>query len=175
LFVEMERVARGRLDADGFAPGARRLERSLDLRYVGQAFEIAVPVAAPLDAAAIAREFHRRHEASYGHANLAGRIEMVNARLAAYGVVMKPEPERFEERHASAAPAIRPRLESIARRDVWFERVPVACPVYDRDRLPVDGVIPGPAIVEEFGATTVLPPGWRATVDALGNLRLERA
>jgi N-methylhydantoinase A/oxoprolinase/acetone carboxylase beta subunit len=89
---------------------------------------------------------------------------MVNARLAAYGVVMKPEPEPYRSASARLNEAL------IERRDVWFDRAPLACPVYDREKLPERAQLAGPAIVEEFGATTVLPPGWRATVDALGNL-----
>jgi N-methylhydantoinase A len=49
------------------------------------------------------------------------------------------------------------------------------CPVWERERLPGDAALRGPAIVEEFGATTVVPLGWRGTVDVYGNLRFERS
>ena len=60
------------------------------------------------------------------------------------------------------------------RRPVWFAGVRRDCPVWERDRLPEQAEIEGPAIVEEFGATTVVRPGWRGVLDAQGHLRLAR-
>ena len=57
---------------------------------------------------------------------------------------------------------------------MWFGGAPHDCPVWERDDLLTGAVLTGPAIVEEFGATTVVPPGWRGAVDAQGNLRFER-
>jgi N-methylhydantoinase A len=57
---------------------------------------------------------------------------------------------------------------------VWFEDGFRPCPVYERARLPERTELAGPAIVEEFGATTVVFPGWRGRLDDVGNLRLER-
>ena len=62
----------------------------------------------------------------------------------------------------------------LERRPVWFDGVPHDCPVWERDRLPEGAELHGPAIIEEFGATTVVLPGWRASLDASGNVRLER-
>src|SRR5262245_21450226 len=76
--TEMEAPAVERLEADGFTPSERRIDRALDLRYLGQAFELTVPLApGPLDLAAIASEFHARHLAAYGHADPAGEVELV--------------------------------------------------------------------------------------------------
>jgi N-methylhydantoinase A len=165
---EMAASLAARLGAEGFATSACRLERSLDLRYLGQAFEVAVPVGAPLDAESIEREFHRRHEAAYGHADPGGRVELVNVRVAAFGVVDKPAPAPYRHPGATLAGA---RVET---RDVWFDGRPAPTPVYERDRLPEHARFEGPAIVEEFGATTVVAPGWRLAVDGFGNLALER-
>jgi N-methylhydantoinase A len=180
LFAEMEAAATRQLEREGFGPGERRLLRSLDLRYRGQAFELSVPLgpasaaaagddpAGPLAAGPIEREFHRRHLQMYGHASEAGAVELVNARLTALGVVDKPAAVR----HASDARTLDDaRVET---RPVWFAGAPAHCPVLDRARLPEGARLAGPAIVEEFGATTVVPPGWRGWLDALGNLRLER-
>jgi N-methylhydantoinase A len=117
----------------------------------------------------IEKDFHRLHEAAYGHANPAGAIELVNARVAAYGVVAKPEPPV----HRAGARMLKD--ARIEKRDVWFDGRAVQCAVYDRDLLPAAARIKGPAIIEEFGATTVVFPGWRATVDRLGGLLLERS
>jgi N-methylhydantoinase A len=172
VFAEMETAAVRRLDLEGFGPDARRLHRSLDLRYRGQAFELNIPVAGALgdDAAppAIEEAFHREHRSVYGHENRAATVELVNARLTALGLVAKPAADRYTSSTAALDDAL------IERRPVWFGGAPAACPVWDRERLPERARLAGPAIVEEFGATTVLPPGWRATVDDHGNLVLER-
>jgi N-methylhydantoinase A len=169
LFEEMEGAAHGQLEREGFAPEHRRLDRSLDLRYRGQAFELNVPVAeAGLEVAALEREFHRRHLQTYGHANEAGAVELVNARVSAFGLVAKPAALR----HRSGTRALdEARIET---RTVWFGGSAVPCPVWDRERLPDGARLSGPAIVEEFGATTVILPAWDGGLDELGHLRLQR-
>ena len=150
----------------------RRLHRSLDLRYRGQAFELNLAVGPGLgEAAALAvveNAFHREHRSVYGHENRAATIEMVNARLTAYGLVPKPAGERYQ----SITPSIDAAL--VERRPVWFDGAAHDCSVWERERLPEHAALRGPAIVEEFGATTVVPPEWRGAVDEHGNLRFER-
>ena len=166
---EMEAAARARLADDGFGSDVVRIDRSLDLRYLGQAFELAVPLPeAAEDLAAAARDFHERHLRAYGHADPEGVVELVNVRIAAHGLVEKPD-----------LPAYRSETQNIdeahtATRDVWFLGASRRCPVYERDRLPGSAIVSGPAIVEEFGATTVIFPGWRGRLDHLGNLHLVR-
>jgi N-methylhydantoinase A len=165
LFAEMEAGARRQLELEGFGADARRMRRSLDLRYRGQAFELNVDIGAePL--AEVEAAFHARHRAAYGHADPGAPVELVNARLTAYGVVARPAPGRH---HATAGEAL------VERRAVWFDGAWHDCPVWERERLPERAAVRGPAIVEEFGATTVVPSGWRGVVDAHGNLRFERA
>jgi N-methylhydantoinase A len=172
LFAEMAAGARRQLELEGFAPEQQRLRRSLDLRYRGQAFELNVAVGhdrEPLpDLAAIDADFHRQHASAYGHANPEATIELVNARLVAYGVVAKPAAERYRSDARSMDDAL------VERRVVWFGGVAHDCPVWERERLPERAAIVGPAIVEEFGATTVVLPGWRGALDEHGNIRLER-
>jgi N-methylhydantoinase A len=169
-FAEMAAAVGRQLQAEGFEPPAQRLERSLDLRYAGQAFELAVPVpAGALELTAVERDFHARHLAAYGHAHPKGAVEVVNARVAAYGVVDKPAPPRPPRGPGSLAEAL------VERRAVGFEGRAHDTPVYDRERVPEGAALVGPVIVEEFGATTVIAPGWRGHVDGAGNLRLERA
>jgi N-methylhydantoinase A len=168
LFADMEGGARRQLELDGFAPADQRMLRSLDLRYRGQAFELNVEHRGePLEAVAAA--FHERHRAMYGHADPGAAIELVSARLSAYGVVPRPAAERHRAPEASKQ---RARTE---RRRVWFDGAPHDTPVWERERLPERATLEGPAIVEEFGATTVVPPGWGGVLDAHGNLRLHRA
>ena len=171
LFTEMEGAARRQLELEGFGAGQQRLLRSLDLRYRSQAFELNVAVGdvvAPEALDAVEAAFHRRHLEMYGHADPAATVELVNARLAAYGLVPKPPPAR----HTTAVTSLDAAL--VERRTVWFEGAPRDCPVWERERLPARALLRGPAIVEEFGATTVIPPGWRGAVDEHGNLRFDR-
>ena len=175
LFDEMEGAARRQLELEGFGPEAQRLERALDLRYRGQAFELNVafpggagPGAGGGALAAVEDAFHRAHLASYGHENRGAAIELVNARLTAYGVVPRPAAEPYRNASTALGDAL------IERRRAWFDGTPVDTPVWERERLPERAALSGPAIVEEFGATTVLPPGWRGALDEHGNLRLER-
>jgi N-methylhydantoinase A len=172
LFEEMARAARAQLELEGFAAEQQRVRRSLDLRYRGQAFELNVAVGHAGDALpaldVIEDAFHRRHEAMYGHANRDASIELVNARLVAFGVVPKPAPEPYRSATRSLDDAL------AERRRVWFGGRAFDCPVWERERLPERAELAGPAIVEEFGATTVILPGWRGALDDHGNLRLEQ-
>jgi N-methylhydantoinase A len=170
LFGEMEDAARHQLGLEGFTVKEQRLVRSLDLRYRGQAFELNVAVGevSGLSLETIEAEFHRQHLAAYGHSSPGAQIELVNARLTAYGVVHRPAAERYRNTSRSIDAAL------VERRAVWFDGAPHECPVWERERLPERATLRGPAIVEEFGATTIVPPGWRGEVDEHGNMRFER-
>ncbi len=190
LAGEMENAAAARLDAEGFVPPARRMEHSLDLRYAGQAFELNVPrPAGPPSPAALAADFHARHLATYGHSDPEGVVELVNVRLAAYGLYPEgasaalPAPPPEERRQPSRrmdhigrgeTPPPIPAPDQSGTRVVWFDGRPGACSIHARAGLSAGVRLTGSAIVEESGATSVVFPGWVATVDAWGNLRLER-
>ena len=180
IFAEMEAPARRQLEREGFAPAQQKLLRSLDLRYRGQAFELALALRGGAEgepsgyeekltlATQIEADFHARHRATYGHANPEAAVELVNARLTAYGLVPRPAAEAY------AGPAAPLEAALVERRPVWFDGRPLDSPVWERDRLPGGARLSGPAIVEEFGATTVVPPGWHGSVDPHGNLLFER-
>jgi N-methylhydantoinase A len=168
LFADMERGARRQLQLEGFDAAQQRMRRSLDLRYRSQAFELNLGLGDE-SLAAVEGAFHRHHQAMYGHADPTASIELVNARLSAYGVVARPTAAHHEGGGAELDAAL------VERRPVRFDGAVHDCPVWERERLPADAELRGPAIVEEFGATTVVPPGWRGALDAHGNLRLERA
>jgi N-methylhydantoinase A len=168
LFDEMSTAAQRQLELEGFAPAQQRLVRSVDVRYRGQAFELNVGVDKALVLETVEVDFHRQHRATYGHASPEAAIELVNARLIAYGLVAKPAPERHRSDTSSLDAAL------VERRPVWFGGARHDCPVWERDRLPERAELRGPAIVEEFGATTVVLPGWRGVIDGEGNMRFER-
>jgi N-methylhydantoinase A len=170
LARELAADAVRQLEQDGFAAADTRAAFFLDLRYAGQAFELTLPVEP--EAATVrdvTRAFHAAHRQTYGHANESSAVELVNVRLTAHGIVAKPELawHRSETRRLDDA--------RVEERPVWFEGGVRPCPVYARERLPERAELAGPAIVEEFGATTVVFPGWRGWLDEAGNLRLERA
>jgi N-methylhydantoinase A len=170
LFAGMREAAARQLQEDGFAPADMRWVHALDLRYVGQAFELTVPVEPEtLTAGGAAGAFHARHLQTYGHANEEAAVEVVNARLTAFGVVTKPPLARYASPTRSLAEAL------VEERPVYFGGRFAPCPVYERERLPAGARFPGPAVVEEFGSTAVVFPGWRAEVDEYGTLRLEGA
>lgn len=168
ILQEMRAAAVARLAADGFTPGDMRFDFSLDLRYLGQAFELNVPlVPETASAEAIARGFHRAHLKTYGHSDEHGEVELVNLRLSAFGAVRTPALPPYRSETSSLPEAL------IERRPVYFADRVLPGTIYERERLPAGAAFDGPAIVEEFGATTVLFPGWRAAVDPWGNLLLE--
>jgi N-methylhydantoinase A len=170
LFAGMREAAARQLQEDGFAPADMRWVHALDLRYVGQAFELTVPVEPEtLTAGGAAGAFHARHLQTYGHASEEAAVEVVNARLTAFGVVTKPPLARY------ASPTRRLAEALVEERAVYFGGRFAPCPVYERERLPAGARFPGPAVVEEFGSTAVVFPGWRAEVDEFGTLRLEGA
>jgi N-methylhydantoinase A len=114
----------------------------------------------------VERAFHRAHEARYSHA-VEDPVEIVSFRLSAYGVVAKPRLPR-----TAAADGGRDAAR-VGEREVAFDGRFARTPVYARDRLAAGAVVVGPALVEESGTTTVVPPGFSARPDAHGNLVLE--
>src|SRR5215471_5010625 len=172
LFAEFIAEGQARLARDGVPAADRRMLRSADLRYHGQSFELAVTVPpGPLSAGDLPRlreQFHAMHERAYGYAAPDDVVELVNVRLAAVGMTPKPQRTPLAEGGRDAGPAVK------GRRDVWFAEAAGFRPVLvlDRGRLRRGNVVEGPAIVEEPDASTLVHPGWVATVDEHANLVL---
>jgi N-methylhydantoinase A len=168
VFRELHAAADLELAEQEVEPRARTFTRELDLRYAGQSFELTVRGAATC-AEAIAR-FHEGHEARYGFCAPGDPVQIVTARVIAVGATAKPE--------LAAAP-VAPRtvpLEARAlseRRDVWDADGFTPTPVYARDRLAAGDAFAGPAVIEQYDATTYVARGWYARVDAFGNLVIE--
>jgi len=153
---------RAELLEGGHRAKAIEYEYGLDLRYRGQSFEISVPESFE---GGVREEFHRRHEALYGWRLDSREVELVNLRTRA--VVRRP----LAERKAVRAERL-PRGAVVGGRAAWFEgRGHV--PVIDRDALGEGVRFEGPALVEEYSGTTLVPPGWSARVTAGGHLWLE--
>lgn len=172
-FDELAERATAALDLEGFERSQHQFQRTADLRYVGQAFEVRVPVpAGELDQAAadgVAEAFHDAHKALYGY-DFRGddrqQVEWVNLRTTGIGPITRPT---LPEIGAGQGGVERARTGS---RPVCFDATQgyVDTDVYWRPDLGDGDVIPGPAIIEEFGSTVPVHPGFEVRVDAWGNL-----
>jgi len=158
-FRRLERAVVGELRREALARPV--LERALDVRYAGQAYEVQVPYGRGWRAA-----FHRRHGALFGHADVRRPLEVVALRVRARGGAVRPPDDPLPRRARRPAP--------IASRPVVFAGRSWPTPVYRRADLPVGWRVRGPLIVCEYSATTVVPPGWRLHVDRTAGLVLGR-
>jgi N-methylhydantoinase A len=169
-FGDLEENGRERLAEEAFGPEEMRFERTLDLRYAGQAFELSVSVPKGTieqeSIETIAERFHDRHRQRYGHAYPEEAIELVTIRLRARGVVDTPT-LGVEERGGSIDDAIRETRTVIYSGEAYDTRI------YDGDRLPIDATFDGPAVVEGAESTTVVPPTQRVHVDEYANLLIK--
>ncbi len=158
VFAALEREARASFRHERVRPTAR--ERAIDVRYEGQSYELTMPFARDWRGA-----FHARHRERFGHTDAMRPLEIVNARLR-MRAAGAPVPRDSVPR--------RGRAEPIATRSVRFGRVRVPTTVLRRDALPIGFRRQGPAIVCEYSATTIVPPGWTMRVEPTGGLVLER-
>ena len=182
-FERMEQDGRALLAREGIPSSAMDFARGVDMRYVGQSFELTIPLPSPSgrgvvgegelsaqDTTRLLEQFHQEHERAYGYSAPEEPAELVNLRLTAIGHIGKP---RLREVTGNRAQGTAEK----GRRSVFFAESNgfVACPIYDRYRLYAADVIPGPAIVEEFDSTTLIHPGYEARVDKYGNLLLTKS
>jgi N-methylhydantoinase A/oxoprolinase/acetone carboxylase beta subunit len=172
LLAELDRAGRERMAAEAVPADAVETAYAADMRYVGQAYELEVPVRTPLaraDLAAVTAAFHAVHERVYGYHRAEQAVEFVNFRAVHRHALPPPRLRSPERRGASLADARR------RERPAYFAPGGfVPTPVYDRARLGEGVRIPGPAIVEQPDTTTVIPPGWAAVVEATGSLRIRK-
>ena len=166
---DIERLLRSWLHEDGVPDEAITITRALDCRYVGQGYELRVPLDDGLfEEAALAR-FHELHTREYGKAH-GDPIEIVNARITAVG--LRPTIDRLPVTSGSLEQA------KVAMQPVRFDAgnglAEHPTPFYERAQLPLDVAFAGPAIVLHADTTTVVPPGWSGCADAAGNLILTR-
>lgn len=147
------------------------LERSADMRYKGQSFELTVPFDPPgraQDLETLAAAFHQTHEQTYQYSNPGNAVEVINIRVTAIGRTPRLNPE-LDRSHPVLADPDRP-VEPVGRRTIRLDRRSWEAAVYDRTQLPPGGVIEGPAIIEQGDTTTFLVPAYRLVVHASGNL-----
>jgi N-methylhydantoinase A len=174
VYADLEAQAQKALDGEGFGRGEQRMQRTADLRYVGQAFEVRVPVAdGEIDRAVaedVAQAFHAAHRQLYGYdfaTDPRQAVEWVNLRVSGIGPIRRPDIVALPAKDGGIE-----RARTGSRRvffDDWVET-----PTYNRPDLAAGDVVTGPAIIEEFGSTVPVHPGFLVTVDAYGNLLLTK-
>ena len=168
-FDHLEQQGRAALEREGVSAADMRFDRLIDLRYVGQSYELAIgvedPELAPNEMARLAEEFHREHRRAYGFNAAAEPLEVVTLRLGAVGDISKPTLRALES-------GSDPDGARKSARQVYFTEsgTYVSCPIFDRYALGAGNHISGPGIVEEMDSTTLVHPGYSAHVDSFANL-----
>lgn len=145
----------------------RSIEVTLDLRYRGQAYELAIPAVAPLSAESLesARaSFHQEHKRRYGYDQPFSDVEVVTVRVTAIGKVPTPELPRLPLEGTDSSQAVAYRTE------VYFDGSWIPTAVYERGLLKPGNSFNGPALVRQDDCTTVIHPGQSVRVDDLLNL-----
>jgi len=175
VFRQLEDKARRELAAEGMRAADGRFTRGLDLRYVGQGYELRTSLdglfagTLTADSLAGARErFDERHAQIHGHAARERPVEVVSYRLRVRVAVPKYEPREEAPSPRAVGDAVK------GRRAISLAGAMIDATLYERDGLDVGAAVVGPAIVEQFDATTVILPGWSAQVDGYRNLVLVR-
>jgi N-methylhydantoinase A/oxoprolinase/acetone carboxylase beta subunit len=178
-FSELEVQARAQLDADGIPQERWVIQRVADCRYLGQGYELRVEAGSgDIDqawATRLAADFHDAHEREYSRRFEDSDIEIPNIRVRGIGLI--PPLQMPEVPRAGESPAAALRHE----RDAWFRidgglsELPTR--FYARQALAAGNRIEGPAVINQYDTTTVIPPGLTAEIDRFGNIviRIEQS
>jgi N-methylhydantoinase A len=172
IWQELERSGREELAAEGVPDDGIQLLRGADLRYVGEGYEVTVTlgedVAGTEAVQAAARAFHAEHDRIYGFSYPGSQdLEIVSVRVQAVGHLHRPEFPPLPEQVGTP--------QAVSSRSVfWRSTGWVDCPIYARADLGAGGQVSGPAVVEEYGSTVVIPSHWTARIDSFGNIISER-
>ena len=164
-FRRLERRGLEDLASEGFRSEQIRVVRSLDMRYLGQSYELNVPIPEEEITGGvlsdIEKRFHALHEARYGYCAPEEIIQNVNIRVSAIGIMPPLKIKAEKEREVSPEGALK------GFRDVYLPRSGgyVSCAIYDRYRLKPGNVVTGPAIIEQIDSTTLIQPEQEAKID----------
>jgi N-methylhydantoinase A len=166
-YAALERDAITTLERDGIEASRIRLVREADVRYAGQSMEVRVTApGGAVDASFLSGligAFNAGHRKTFGY-DYAGqqKVELVNLCVSGFGLIERPQMPKLAERPGNPTPK--------SSRAVYFGTAFRDTPVYDRASLPPAGRINGPAVIEEFGSTTVVFPAQSVEVDPHGIL-----
>ncbi len=160
-FRKLEAVAQAEFRAERWRD-VLQYERSLDLRYRGQGYELNLPATTNIVA-----HFEKEHQRRYGYCHAGRDIELVTLRLRAR--LRTPQPTRSEHKINRRRVGEKP-LSPIERAPVFFCDKAVTTAVFAREELVPGRSMTGPAVITEYSATTVIPPGKKFWADESGNL-----
>ncbi len=166
MFSEMEEIARRWLFDQGLEPGTAEYERSADMRYKGQSFEIMVGLNRNGDSQ---EAFHRRYEETFGYRDPDTAIEVLQIRMLARA------PNPVIGNPSSSRPGESDRPAPVETREVTYQGNRLAVPVYRRAQIPTGPRLSGPAVLLQYDTTVFVTPGFAFRVDASGNLHAEAA
>ena len=167
-FQDMEERGNQILKHEGITEDLRKIKRSLDIRYRGQGYELNIPVEAPMSKEELLKSiesFHLKHDKVYGYFDREQTPEIVNVKLRVVGILDKPQlPDKKVSKE-----------ESHQHRRAFFEGIKewLETPVFNRNTL--EGKYSGPAVIEQYDATTIVYPDWSFKPDKKGNLILRRS
>ncbi len=164
------------LDEEGFKEKDILHQRFAELRYIGQGFELLIPLSeidleANTTSTKIKSLFNEKHKAIYGYTMENEEVEVVNIRVNSFGLIKKPVLKNIK------SGAKKPIKEALVEyRQVLFDKQKdfVKTPIYDRTALLAKNENTGPAIIEQYDTTTVIPLNWKAKVDEFGLIHLHR-
>ena len=168
MYQRMEKTGLDTLELEGVSDDKRRFQRTFDIRYMGQGFELSVETENVFTATSVedaVKRFHPKHMEVYGYMDESEPVEFVNAKLRVIGLLDTPSLVEKTNRNRS---------EPSGLRKVFFESAGdwVDTGVYDRNGL--GRKVVGPAIVEQYDSTTVVYPGWSLEQDGFGIMTLRR-
>jgi N-methylhydantoinase A len=171
IFRDLEAQGQDWLAAECIPPERRVLRRAVDMRYIGQNYELTVPLPGgalgPAEIDDLLQAFYRVHERTYGYYAEAEPVQLVTFRVEALGQVPKAELKEYPAGRTNLAAAL------VETRQVYLGKVDggfVSCPVYRRQGLQPGDQLAGPAIVEQMDTTALILPGQQATVDRWGTI-----
>jgi N-methylhydantoinase A len=170
IFRSMEEQGKKILDREGVLETDMRFLREIEMRYIGQSYELGVECSnGTLTSESIVQateRFHLEHERAYGHCSPEQRVELVNFRVTVIGRIPKPRQRELHSNGLKFADATK------GARLVFFSETGgfIETAIYDRYRLTAGKRLKGPAIVEEIDSTSVIHPGFEVEVDRFGNL-----
>jgi N-methylhydantoinase A/oxoprolinase/acetone carboxylase beta subunit len=171
--LDLEARAIAQLTRDGIDPANMTLLRHADCRYVGQGYELRTECPAKVDGdgfvTVLKQAFHAVHQREYGRHFSEKEVELVNLRVVGVGRIPELQPKLA----APGTEALEPQAHLGTRRVVFEsggKAVAHQAAIIQRDALKAGNLITGPAIVQQMDTTTVIPPGFSAKVDSVGNL-----
>ena len=172
-YAQMKKAALADLKEEGFAEDQLLFNATADMRYTGQAYELSVPVDNAIASADMlaqyAAKFAEIHKRTYGYA-MDDKVIFVNLRFSAFAIL----PSLEFARHASVSDPTPPADAKKQTREMMFGEAMYDADIYDRAKLPAGSRLSGPAVIEEYAASTVVPPKHVAAIDSYLNIVIER-